>query len=498
MDDISSYYNTLGDVMNSNFTNQQKAEASVEGKHEQLKELMLGLGSPLLDDSMVEGFKYVRGKAYNTAKRLGKVGADKLLSNYGLKSEDLENYVNEARKGNFSSPRLEDLWNTQKSKVENLLSKIQGQNYSPLGESKLLPKGNILPSQLVEKTDKPIKLDGDEEINRMSQEDDGANNLIKYRKAYLKKQYQKLLPEEKQNVEQAVSDARQRGDYVSSANSQLDNAEKAKNLKVRRDAINNELDNREVPLLSHEDRPSQLTVKADNSISTELPKKIGVPQNDNFLKSIDDLKGDNKIVNFNTLRQDIQSGRGASASRIANKNVNLQKQEFFDNASLEQRNSFNNAENLAHTQIDLLGKTAPETAQAKLEATQNLLHQSVLGENELNGSKIATGLNEKIGDLSDTLKTAGDDINSSVNDAVNVAKNKVEEGKGLFKKALEKGASEMAETDIADGGEADPIGDLVGLAVGVGALVGGLYHKKQSVPEVIPTSTSIQLGAGNI
>jgi hypothetical protein len=490
MDDLGGYYNTLGDVMNSNLTAKAQAEASVNEKHEQLKELLVGLGEPLLDDSMVEGFKYVRQKAWNTAKRAGKAGADKLLNQYGLSSDDLENYVNEARKGNFSSPRLEDLWNTQKNKVENILAKVQGKTYRPVGN--VLPEGNILPSQRVDKPDKSIKLDGEEEINRMSQEDEGASNLIKYRKAYLKKQYQKLTPEEKGNVEQAVSDARQRGDYVSSRNTNLDNAEKAKNLKVRRDAINNELDNRDIPLISHTDRPTELTVKGDNSISVETPKLQAVPKNENYLKPLSEIEQDNRVVNFNTLRQDIQSGRGGSATRIANKNVNLQKQEFFDNASLEQRNAFNEAENIAHTNIDLLGKTAPETAQAKLEATQNLVHQSVLGENELNGSKIVNGLEGKVGEMSDALKNAGEDISNTVGEVKSGVKKGVE---GAFKRAGEV----MAETDIADTGtEGDPIGDVVGLLAGAGALIGGLYHKKQEAPSVIPLSTSIQLGAGNL
>ena len=175
MDDLSSYYNTLGDVQNSNLTAQAKAQAEVSEKHEQLKELLVGLGEPLLDDGLVEGFKYVRNKAWQTAKRAGRAGADKLLKQYGLSSSDLENYVSEARKGNFSSPRLEELWNSQRAKIEGILQKVKGQNYNPIGNvipevqprgASLLPQGNIIPSRRVDrsllKSDEKIPLDGDE------------------------------------------------------------------------------------------------------------------------------------------------------------------------------------------------------------------------------------------------------------------------------------------------------------------------------------------------
>ncbi len=511
MDDVSSYYNTLGDVMNNNFTQKQKAEQEVSEKHEQLKELLVGLGEPLLDDSLVEGFKYVRGKAYDTAKRLGRAGADKILNKYGLNSGDLENFVNEARKGNFQSPRLQELWEGQKGKLEGLLKKVQGSRYNPIGDvnlsmpdaSSVLPSGRILPSVRLGKSDKSVNLDGDEEIERMSQEDDGAKNLYNYRKAFLKKQYKRLMPNEKEEVEQRVRDAKARGDYVSGQNSQLDNAEKAKNLKVRRDAINDLLDERDVPLMSHTERPKKITIKGDDTITTNEPIKLTAPRSENYIKGLDELENDNRIVNFTVLRQDIANGRGVNAVRIANKNVNLQKQEFFDNATLEQRNAFNNAENVAHTEIDNLGKTAPETAQAKLEATQNLIHQTVIGENDLNGSRVVSGLENKVGDMSDTLKTAGDDMINEANQAVQGVKSKaveaVSKGKGVLKSALEKAGEEMAETDVVDGGtEGDPVGDIVGLAVGIGALVGGLYHKKEEAPQVIPTSTSIQLGAGSL
>ena len=518
MDDISSYYNVLNDVAQGNLSAQEKLNAEAQEKGEKIRDLMTSLGSPLLDEGLTDGTNLVVKKAFKTAGRIAKGQADKFLENYGLNSEDLEGFIKNASQGKFKNNELRNLYNSQRDKLEGFLKKIKGQNYTP--DYRPSAEGNILPSQRIEPQGENINLDGDEEIERMSREDEGAKNLYNYRKNYLQQQRKKLTGEEKDNVKQAVEEAKERGDYVTAGEGEkLDNAEKAKNLKVRRDAINEQLDNREIPLISHTERPTQLSINPDKSISEEPIQLEDQP----LKKSVNDILGDNRVVNFDTLQQDIQSGRGASATRIANKNVGLQKAEFLQGATDEQRTAYNNAETRAFNEIDLLGKTPPETAMAKLQAQQNIIHQSLLGKEELNGGEIMDSLKNKTGGLSDSLQEAssniqdtaskvlgdiGDNVRSQVSQANTVASNLAEKVPNILSKgetegervgkALLKGGERMAEIDAEGGGLEDAVGDIISLGVGVGSIIGGLFHKNPTPTHITPLSTSIQLGAGSL
>ena len=513
MDDVSSYYNTLNDVAQGNMNQFQKAKLGVEEKGERVKELMLNLGAPLADEGITGGTKALVRKGFKTASRIARGEAEKVMNKVGLKADDLENFINEARKGNFKTPELKELYEGQKSKLEGFLSRMKRGNFNKenvVGDSSI-PKGNVLPSQRIEKQPESVKLDGDEEIARMSKEDEGAENLYNFRRKYLKKQFNKLTDEEKGNVNQAVEDARARGDYLSS-NQDLDNAEKAKNLKIRRDAINEQLDNRDVQLISHQQRPTELSIDGNNKVSEDPIKS----QKEGFTKDLSDIKEDNRVVNFDTLQQDIRAGRGASSTRIANKNVNLQKREFMDNASDLQKKAYNDAEKKAFNEIDLLGKTDPETAMAKLQAQQNLIHQSISGEKTLNAGDTLQGLRDKVGGLTDGLNDAKSSIENTTGDLQESIGSSIQRIKGRyggvledtnetvensgkrFGKALLKGGEAMAETDAEAGGPEDVIGDAISAVVGIGTIIGGLFKKEKEPSLPIPTSTSIQLGGGGL
>lgn len=85
----------------------------------------------------------------------------------------------------------------------------------------------------------------------------------------------------------------------------------------------------------------------------------------------------------------------------------------------------------------------------------------------------------------------------SPDDPVHKMTPRVKEG-GDDDDAIEKAGKRAGEDDAEMGGPDDIVGDVISVAIGVGTLIGGLFHKKHTIPPVIqPNVTSaVQIGVG--
>ena len=138
----------------------------------------------------------------------------------------------------------------------------------------------------------------------------------------------------------------------------------------------------------------------------------------------------------------------------------------------------------------VFSKTAGSVAEGALGQAGNIIQLSQGGINKKNVISIAK--NEAISQAQDK----GTELAGELAKAATVGKEEAESAaKGVGKAALKEGVEEGGEEDAELGGGEDPIGDAIGLVVGLGTYLGGIFakHKKPSLPQI--SNASFQIGA---